>query len=492
MGRPLGALRGRTEQANELAVWLRKVTLGKAIRTLEEHFAYSTTSWSEFRSGSRLPSEDLLKAVVERYVTEPEMRDRQKAEGRRLLAAAKEAEAALVDTAAPEPAPPPLPVPVAQGRNEVVKALLRLDDARMRQIEALEKLAASERRRAQLEDMVSVLQERCTVLEVERDRAREDVRAELESELQISREYRRQADEKLEHARRAEEKAYQLRLAAEEQVSRERLAVNSIDDGAGDSAPEPSAAGPDHLGLPPLEQIRDVLQAAQEQLEAQDDELDDLEELIGVDPAPRAPLYRRDPWVPHAGPEHPEDYLLPEPQGPQQNPDGTDQAESPVVPEQPQDNPKYLMAEPATGDFVPSKGEKTWPPPLRDLAEGAVPPKEPDMQPGQTPGPGLRAFTKMFGDQLTEIREQAKRSWTDEELSSLIFSGFDEQNETKEVASWFAGTTMPTRQGQLADLLRILGATRRQRRDMHDFWTTAVDPVMLRTRVPPKWWFWRR
>ncbi|MET9695050.1 hypothetical protein ABZY81_42910 [Streptomyces sp. NPDC006514] len=66
MGRPLGALRGRTESANELAVWLRKVTLGKAIRTLEEDFAYSTTSWSEFRSGSRLPSEDLLKAVVER------------------------------------------------------------------------------------------------------------------------------------------------------------------------------------------------------------------------------------------------------------------------------------------------------------------------------------------------------------------------------------------------------------------------------------------
>ncbi|WP_328790693.1 hypothetical protein [Streptomyces sp. NBC_00273] len=466
-----------------------KVTLGKAIRTLEEHFAYSTTSWSEFRSGSRLPSEDLLKAVVERYVTEPEMRDRQKAEGLRLLAAAKKAEAALVDTAAPEPAP--LPVPVARGTDEVAKALLRLDDARMRQIEALEKLASSERQRAQLENMVSILQERCTVLEVERDRAREDVRAELESELQISREYRRQADEKLEHARRAEEKAYQLRLAAEEQVSRERLAVNSIDDRANDSAPEPSAASPDYLGLPPLEQIRDVLQAAQEQLEAQDDELDDLEDLIGVDPAPRAPLSRRDPWVPHAGPKQPKDYLFPEPQGPQQNPDGTDQTESPVVPEQPQDNPNYLMTEPATGDFfgMPSRDDKTWAPPPRDLAEGAVPPKEPDTQPGQTPGanPGLLAFTKMFGDRLTDIREQAKRSWTDEEISSLIFSGFDEQNETKEVASWFAGTTMPTRRGQLSDLLNILGATRRQKRDMQEFWTAAVD-----SEFPPKWWFRRR
>ncbi|MFD9271028.1 hypothetical protein ACFWB1_27130 [Streptomyces goshikiensis] len=321
MGRPLGGLRGRTGQADELAVWLRKVTMGKAVRTLEQDFAYSTTSWSEFRSGSRLPPEELLKAVVERYVGEPEMRERQLAEGLRLLAAAREAEAALGGTNTPAPAL--LPVPVQRGTDTVTQALLRLDDARLLQIDALQKLAASERRREKLEDMVSVLQERCTVLEVERDRAREDVRAELENELQISREYRRQADEKLEHARRAEEKAYQLRLAAEQQVARERLALNHIDVETTDSAPDPSATEPEDFGLSPLEQIRDVLQAAQEQLEVQDDELDDLEELIGLDPAPQdAPLIR------------PASRTVPEQSGNFQGPDPV------VVPGQPRDNPQ--------------------------------------------------------------------------------------------------------------------------------------------------------
>ncbi|MET9467297.1 hypothetical protein ABZY44_21325 [Streptomyces sp. NPDC006544] len=341
-------------------MWLRKVTLGKAVRKLEEDFAYSTTSWSEFRSGSRLPSEELLKAVVERYVADPEMRVRQETQGLRLLADAKKAEAALGDTAAPPPSAP-LPVPVVRGTDEVTKALLRLDDARMRQIEALEKLASSERRRAQLENMVSVLQERCTVLEVERDRAREDVRAELESELQISREYRRQADEKLEHARRAEEKAYQLRLAAEQQVARERLAVNRIDEQTTDSAPKPSATGPEHLGFPRLEQIRDVLEAAQEQLEVQDDELDDLEELIGLDPAPQdAPLSR------------PASRTVPEQSGNAQGPDLM------VVPEQPRDNPQdptrqRPVPDPPDMPSPPSEGYKSL---VQQLAETATTPED--------------------------------------------------------------------------------------------------------------------
>ncbi|MEV6735213.1 MULTISPECIES: hypothetical protein [unclassified Streptomyces] len=357
----MGALRGRTEQANELAVWLRKVTLGKAVRTLEGDFAYSTTSWSEFRSGSRLPPEELLEAVAKRYVGEPRMRERQLAEGLRLLAAAREAEAAL-GAGANTPAPALLPVPVQRGTDVVTQALLRLDEARLRQIEALEKLAASERRRAQLEDMVSVLQERCTVLEVERDRAREDVRAELESELQISREYRRQADEKLEHARRAEEKAYQLRLAAEQQVARERTALNHIDEETTDSAPNPSATKPEDLGLPALEQIRDVLQAAQEQLEVQDDELDDLEELIGLDPAPQdAPL------------RQPASRTAPEQSGNSQGPDPV------VVPEQPRDNPQdpptrqRPVPDPPDMPSAPPEGYKTL---VQQLAETATTPED--------------------------------------------------------------------------------------------------------------------
>ncbi|MEK8141669.1 hypothetical protein NKH18_00820 [Streptomyces sp. M10(2022)] len=163
--------------------------------------------------------------------------------------------------------------------------MLRLDDARLRQIEAIQKLAASERRRGQLEDMVSVLEERCAVLESERDRAREDAQAELQRELQVSLEYRRQADEKLEHARRAEEKAFQLRLAAEKQVTLERMALRQIDQDAAGETVRPTVSGlsmAQELGLPPLEQIHELLRVAQEQLDAQDNELDELDEQIGL------------------------------------------------------------------------------------------------------------------------------------------------------------------------------------------------------------------
>lgn len=72
----------------------------------------------------------------------------------------------------------PLPGPRAASSDPVSEAYLRLDDARLMQIEAMKQLAASERRRENLENMVSVLEERCTLLEGERDRAREDAQAE--------------------------------------------------------------------------------------------------------------------------------------------------------------------------------------------------------------------------------------------------------------------------------------------------------------------------
>jgi len=48
--------------------------------------------------------------------------------------------------------------------------------------------------------------------------------------------------------------------------------------------PIPSDSAIDGLHLPPLHHIRDLLDAAQEQLDAQDDELDDLGEQLGAEP----------------------------------------------------------------------------------------------------------------------------------------------------------------------------------------------------------------
>ncbi|MFF0408356.1 MULTISPECIES: tropomyosin [Streptomyces] len=280
MGRPLGAFKGRTEQADEFARWLRKVTEGVTVRTLEQHFPYGKSSWSGFRDGSRLPTRQLVERVIGRYVREPALRARQLDHGLRLLQVAQQAAKDLENDSGRSVA---LPGPRSQAGDPTASAWLRLDDARQRQIEAMQQLAASERRREKLEDMVSVLEERCILLESERDRAREDAHAELQHELHMSTEYRRQADEKLEHARRAEERAYQLRLAAERQVTIERMALRRLDQDATPGHPPLSAQSlVQELNLPPLDQIHELLNVVQEQLDAQDDELNDLGEQIDL------------------------------------------------------------------------------------------------------------------------------------------------------------------------------------------------------------------
>ncbi|MFJ6392791.1 hypothetical protein ACIQJT_34910 [Streptomyces sp. NPDC091972] len=287
MGRPLGALKGRTEEANEFARWLRRITTNVTVRSLEDDFPYGKSSWSGFRDGSRLPSPDLVKQVAERYLREPAMHARQLEQGLRLLTAAHQAAKDLEDRTAPSSQDLSALLAANRRVDPVTVALLRLDDARLRQIEAMQKLAASERRREELEAMVSVLEQRITIIESERDQARQETRAELQRELRMSLEYRRQADEKLAHARRAEDRARQLRLAAEKQVAAERAALMRLDrDAAADTLgpPIPTDSAIDGLHLPPLHHIRDLLDAAQEQLDAQDDELDVLGKQLGAEP----------------------------------------------------------------------------------------------------------------------------------------------------------------------------------------------------------------
>jgi hypothetical protein len=287
MGRPLGALKGRTEEANEFARWLRRITTNVTVRSLEEDFPYGKSSWSGFRDGSRLPAPDLVKQIAERYLREPAMRTRQLEQGLRLLTSAQQAAKDLEDRTAPSGQDLSALLAANRRVDPITVALLRLDDARLRQIEAMQKLAASERRREELEAMVSVLEQRITIIESERDQARQETRVELQRELQMSLEYRRQADEKLAHARRAEDRARQLRLAAEKRVAVERAALMRLDrDTAADTLapPIPPDSAIDGLHLPPLHHIRDLLDAAQEQLDAQDDELDDLGEQLGAEP----------------------------------------------------------------------------------------------------------------------------------------------------------------------------------------------------------------
>jgi hypothetical protein len=148
----------------------------------------------------------------------------------------------------------------------------------------MRKYEASERRREELETMVSVLEQRITILESERDRAREDVRAELQHELQMSREYRRQAGERLKKASRAVERARQLRLAADKQVAREQHELLRVDSRFTEGSPPltPGTTVAEDLQLPPLDRIQEFFDANKQQMDALDDELEDLGRELGI------------------------------------------------------------------------------------------------------------------------------------------------------------------------------------------------------------------
>ncbi|WP_221361030.1 hypothetical protein [Streptomyces beigongshangae] len=283
MGRPLGDLKGLTEQADEFARWLRKITYGVTVRTLEKEFPHGKTSWSRFRDGSRLPPALLVEEVTTRFCREPMMRKRQLEHGLSLLAAAERAAKDLSGQAAPSATDLPA-TRAPQQHSDIAALALRLDDARMLQFEAMRKYEDTARQCEELKTMVEVLEQRITILESERDRARENVRAELQHELQMSREYRRQAGERLKKAGRALERAQQLRLVANKQVVREQHELFRANGGAMEEPPpvRPGMTVAEELQLPPLERFQEFFDVNQQQMDALDDELDDLGRELGV------------------------------------------------------------------------------------------------------------------------------------------------------------------------------------------------------------------
>lgn len=162
----------------------------------------------------------------------------------------------------------------------VGEVLLRLDDARLQQIEAMRKLADSEKRCTQLQEMVSALQKQCAQLTEERDHASLEAHGahELQAALEQSESYREQAEGQLRHARKATE----LRLAAEANVARAQAdarRTTGAAQSAGGRLPQPAGIG---LDLRPFERIGEVLQAVQDQLAEQDEGLDELRSHLGV------------------------------------------------------------------------------------------------------------------------------------------------------------------------------------------------------------------
>ncbi|MEU1918326.1 hypothetical protein [Streptomyces massasporeus] len=436
MGRPLGDLKGLTEQADEFARWLRKITHGVTVRTLEKEFPHGKTSWSRFRDGSRLPPATLVKEVTTRFLREPEMRKHQLERGLRLLAAAERAARELSEQAAPPGTDLPA-TRAAQRQSDVAVLALRLDDARMLQFEATRKYEASERRREELETMVSVLEQRITILESERDRAREDVRAELQRELQMSREYRRQAGERLRKAGRAVERARQLRLAADKQVAREQHELRRVDGRVPEGSPPltPSTTVAEELHLPPLDRIQEFLDANEHQMDVLEDELDDLGRELGVQ---ETQDLSGDPETHHVI------------WGQVVEPTGHDED----VPGQATDNARKPLTSADTARAAKEIGPEAS---LTDAYAAAARPRQ-GMSRELVAGLRTASTPDALATALSQLRKRAGAQPI-RELAAALPDGMKDDVLGAEVGRWIDGDVLPDTWPHLEALVRQMGAT---------------------------------
>ncbi|MFB7280286.1 hypothetical protein ACFCZV_24565 [Streptomyces hydrogenans] len=196
---------------------MRLVTLNMTVAELETRFSYAKSTWTPLRNGSRNISADLIDTLLDELIPEPEMRERLREEGHRLLLDAVEAEKLRVAGA---------PLPAARARAAVPVDVARLDDARLQYLEAAHKQDGLEKLCARLMGMVSVLQDQNVQLRADHERAMEkaEARADTETErlrvaLERAEALRRRAEDQLELARRAAKNSYRLRRVAEEKVS---------------------------------------------------------------------------------------------------------------------------------------------------------------------------------------------------------------------------------------------------------------------------------
>ncbi|MFE6062587.1 hypothetical protein [Streptomyces sp. NPDC056431] len=434
MARPLGDVKGDTEQANDLALWLRKVTAGETVSELAEKFHVSRSSWTALRNGSRLISEKLLNDIVNELIpdAQSQLRERVRKEGHRLLKAATEAEEQLKSS---------LPVPRAPSARPTTSSDLedvyrRLDDARLKQLEAMRMLAGSEKRCARLEGMVSLLQDQCVQLRAERDRARAEARAEVQAELETaleqSQELRQRADDQLEHARRANHEAQALGLAAEEQVSQAKADVRHAEDTeaqAGSPVSVPAATG---IVLPSMAQIADALDLSQEDLEEQDQGIDELRTGLGVE----------GPESLATGPDVIR--IEPETTAPPTGPDGQRARRALVFP-----------ADPAVVRVVHQHPA--------DNADNPL--TSPDTEPSEIPTELTIALSRVstaaeLGKHINALGLRAHGGyWSHADMAAATYLGFATRKGRRLVKKWLAGKAVPT-WPVLKPLLVAMGAGR--------------------------------
>lgn len=205
-GRPRGPLQGDTEQASALAQWLRDITADKTTRELAAETMYQKTSWNDLLNGVKLPPRWLLNEVVQKCVPEPLWEEKLR-EGAALLRRAEQAAAGKeVDARA---------LQISGTESELA---VRLDNARIGQLEAERALFAVNNLVFHLAGLLVSLTNRCRDLEaqvkVAEERGRQEALSALAGDLQESEDRQKKAAVQLEAARKERQQAEDIRVAA--------------------------------------------------------------------------------------------------------------------------------------------------------------------------------------------------------------------------------------------------------------------------------------
>ncbi|MER7043075.1 transporter substrate-binding domain-containing protein [Streptomyces microflavus] len=278
---------GDTPEANELAEWLRARVNGRTTRQLEGLFSFGRTQWSEFLKGRKLIPLWLLDDVVTKLVP-PREQQLQRGIGHKLLRDAERADEAR--RAAASPASPPSEAPH--------EYQIRLDDARQGQIKAQETVQSLTHLIYAFISAMADLNQRCKVLEAERDQARLRLReagtasvdqsavgdqerlAEVGERLVEAERRHAEFEERLVRARREQREAEDLRIEAFWKAEKNRRAFRQL---TGQDAPGGSAGqDPGVVEAPEPWEYDRFLEAADAQLDSHNDRMDTIREQLGV------------------------------------------------------------------------------------------------------------------------------------------------------------------------------------------------------------------
>ncbi|MFG2825297.1 ATP-binding protein [Kitasatospora sp. NPDC048365] len=259
-------MKGETEQANDLARYLRRLTRGVPQRELEERFGTGRTVWGEYLSGAKIIPADKLEALVAGLVPDA----RVKAELAHAAGLLRSAEESFGGSASRTTLPLPRPAPPQQLYE-------RLVEAREQQVRAERAFHKSHQMVLILLNLVAGLQAHCESLKKDRERAlageRNEIVAQVQILLAVAEEELSEANVDLGRARKARRIAEMNKVTAQRVFENCRRAVDELSE----TSLHPSYAA--------------VRGRITEQLDKQDEELADLAELAdlsGRAPAPSA------------------------------------------------------------------------------------------------------------------------------------------------------------------------------------------------------------